>query len=506
MEAFDNYLYRPDPPEDAVVPAWEFGPDYVLPGHGRRLELERRHAVPRDDRIRFIEAPHLYLVRGPDGREHQVFSSVTTVAGSTSAPFDGPEVIEKMRTGGSQAWPRSGLCVDERTVPAVAMADGSGRLQPSRGILMLSRARDGSATTLAALDPRTVARLGLAGGTLAALTTALATARGGRRATGPVEYATFARALTEPEILQKWADDAAEASRRGTEGHFQAEQFLNGLRMHETPELAVCRQFIARFAVPAGARPYRTEWEIFTALPTEGGEGIAGSVDVVLRYPDGALAIVDWKRSPKLLSKLWGFGGRPAGMLPPLDHLDDCSGAVYALQLNIYAYILETYYGERVRSMTLCSIHPDKPYSTDVPRLALETAYLMAVERLRAATHEAARRAADPGDETPLLCQLTGALRTHAMMHPGTRLQVQHGALYSEGVDPAGYVVDEPARRRVLDAVLRADAPMERAAVDAAAEALAAGRIHWREMMPKPGLTDCLGSDIAPASKRVRIE
>ena len=62
-------------------------------------------------------------------------------------------------------------------------------------------------------------------------------------------------------------------------------------------------------------------------------------------------------------------------MLPPLQHLADCSYHHYCLQLNIYMFILESpAYGFRVSRMMLGIVHPDKdgPACLELPRLERE--------------------------------------------------------------------------------------------------------------------------------------
>ena len=493
-EFHQGFLYDPLPDNpQAAPPHTDFAPGrYTLPGHDRRLVLQTLHAHPRDARIRFVEAPHLYLIKHVDRPgEHQVYVSVTGVAGAGAAPFDAVAIIAKMRDphACAERWPRSGYVVDERAVPPEAMRDGTGTLANNRGIMEMGR-RFGKRFTWASMDAKAVRAAGLAGATLTQLREALSTRRARVQLAEPLEYATFERPLTPDEIQEEWRRNSKDASDRGTEGHFQAEQFMNGLSMHPSPELGVCLDFCRRHVLPTGARPYRTEWEIFTDLAPQGGEAIAGSVDLVVRYPDGQLGIIDWKRSPKLLEHMWDHFGHTRDA--PLDHLDDCDGVKYALQLNIYAYILEKYYGFQVASLTLCSIHPDAPYATDVPRLPLETAYLMALHRRRAAAHHALAQ------QPELLCDLSGELRTHPMHDPATGRSVQHGALYAVDraadveVDPSAFVPDEPARRALELQVMRTATPAADAELERCAEALAAGRVPWRALMPKPGLVDCM--------------
>jgi hypothetical protein len=497
MSEFESFCYPPIADfTEAAKPATSFGAgEYSLPGHDRKLVLEHKFNHTRDSGIRFIEKPHLYMVRQPDGGEHQIFNSVTSVAHTGSAPFDCVTIIQGMQKPSSafkQRWPRCGYCTDEVTIPAEAITDGTGIISKGRGIMMVSVV-DGKLFTHASMDSRAVNSAGLGGGTIRQLQVALEQNRCRKQTCGLVRYVTFKRALKFEEITEKWRLDADEASARGTEGHFQAELFMNGLKMHESLELNVCLDFVRRHLLPTGARPYRTEWEIYTDLAGDGGEAISGSVDLIVKYPNGSLGIIDWKRSKDLLGGMWGFGNG-SGRMPPLDHLDDCHGVGYALQLNIYAYIVERYYGFKVESLTLCSIHPDRPYSTDVPRLPLETAYLMALERRKAAKHFALR------DRSELLCQLTRAVRTHPMIHPETRHVVQHGSLYSHDVPERDeYVVDESAVRALEMAMLEIDTPDQDAEVAAAVSALQAGRVSWRELVPKPGLIDCMRNPITRA-------
>jgi hypothetical protein len=65
---------------------------------------------------------------------------------------------------------------------------------------------------------------------------------------------------------------------------------------------------------------------------------------------------MDWKRSKSLPFSL--DNGYKSG-LPPIDHLPDCDGVKYGLQLNLYDYILRTYYGIAVKKLFLVAFHPN---------------------------------------------------------------------------------------------------------------------------------------------------
>jgi hypothetical protein len=478
-------LYPPLPGTHAgEPPKTEFGAGYAAPDDSRVLVLETLHAHERDPRIKFYEAPHLYVVT-TDGTPHQVVKSVTKVAGTCSMPFDALGIIEGMKkpkSSNPQAWPRYGYCVDE------APLDEAAPFPKTRGIAAWSIDQWGKPFTHASIDSRAVSAAGLIGapGSTVQAVLRLTLAKLRRPPSGPVNYTTFKRALTDDEIQAKWAAGARDASNRGTEAHFWAEQYLNGLALEPQPELALCQRFCAQHLLPAGARPYRTEWRIFTDMAVE---GICGSVDLVVEFPDGSLGVVDWKRSTKLLGGMWcAFGNKT--MLAPLDHLDECDGAKYSLQLNIYAYILETYYGKRVSSLTLVSLHPEQPYATDCPRMPLETAYLMAVQRRATAACRVLREEhVDLSDGPRVLCELSGAVRTNAKIIVATGQRVQHGAALELGCELAD---DPEGQRAVMAAIQAAKTPVEDEWLDQVSARLAAERVPWREMMPKPGLIHCL--------------
>ena len=74
-------------------------------------------------------------------------------------------------------------------------------------------------------------------------------------------------------------------------------------------------------------------------------------------------------------------------MLPPLDHVPDCAGWHYRLQLNIYRYIVEKYYGFEVAMMLVVCTHPDqqlRPFIDHVPRLDKEIEVVMSLRRDKA--------------------------------------------------------------------------------------------------------------------------
>ena len=185
---------------------------------------------------------------------------------------------------------------------------------------------------------------------------------------------------TDEEIMKEWSDNGKEASSAGTAMHFAIEQFMHGA--HEEIDPAVMNtpewKYFMKFWKECGddLEPYRSEWEVFTdaldlpasqhrevftgALDSPASERkikLCGSIDMVYRRKsDGKFVIYDWKRSKEIKSdNPFGSG------LAPLDHLPDTNYWHYTLQLNVYKWILEQYYGLEVADLYLVILHPDQP-------------------------------------------------------------------------------------------------------------------------------------------------
>ena len=175
------------------------------------------------------------------------------------------------------------------------------------------------------------------------------------------------------EILKKWEEKRRDAAEKGTWLHEKIEDFYNEKYYEEYPiEFSFFKKFHDKY--PA-LTPYRTEWRIFDASVS-----IAGTVDMVYKKNNGDVFIFDWKRSTKLvdqqgklLLKDFKYG------LDGLSHVEDNSFNRYALQQNIYKYILESNYSVKVSSMNLLVLHPDyKDFiHLSVPEMQREAKYLI---------------------------------------------------------------------------------------------------------------------------------
>lgn len=425
------------------APPADFGAGYVLPTHTEK-PLQRLNPHPIDARHVFYEQPHIYTLDGVP-----TSLSVTGLAHSCEEGFDPDKGISMMRSSRSQAWPRLDYVHNARDIDDV--------VEWSNDFGLLSVNADGK--TMAALPPRSMS----AGASREDALVVLETSRiKGKRDLTDRIYA-FDAVLTDDEIKEKWRANGERASHMGTEAHYLAECFFNGVpfRWWE-PDVQILYDFCRTYLVPRGIVGYRTEWEIVCK-----DADLSGSIDLLVKQDD-TLHIIDHKRSDKLQDSLRGY----SKMKAPLDHLDDCKGAAYALQLSIYQYILERDYGVKIGDRILLSLHADKPFSTAVPYLREEVDYLM-TERFRLV--KARRRVAMAGDApVEFRCVLSGAPTVDAV-------KVEEGYAMERAAIVRGkpFEVAQDVRDRFDRAVANAmrDEP-----------ALPVDKVPWWKRMPKQGL------------------
>ena len=154
--------------------------------------------------------------------------------------------------------------------------------------------------------------------------------------------------MTAEEILKSWDDNRDAASSAGTQTHYNIECFYNGMDMKdESIEFKYFKEFVRDHP---HLEAYRTEWCVFYEEIK-----VSGSIDMVFRDKNtGEYLIYDWKRSKEIKTSNTFQSG-----LGPMSHLPDCNYWHYSLQLNVYRWILESYYGLDVADMYLVIMHPD---------------------------------------------------------------------------------------------------------------------------------------------------
>ena len=174
-------------------------------------------------------------------------------------------------------------------------------------------------------------------------------------------------------LLEQWELKRTESSQKGLILHELIEKYYNKESFGNTPqEFNYFLEFISKYPK---LKPYRTEWRVYNDELT-----LAGTIDMVYEKDNGELFLFDWKRSTKIVNN--------AGLLiqsdfkygfDQLSHVADNSFNKYALQQNLYKYILEEYYGKKISSMNLLVLHPNYHtfFHVPIPEMKKETEFLI---------------------------------------------------------------------------------------------------------------------------------
>lgn len=154
---------------------------------------------------------------------------------------------------------------------------------------------------------------------------------------------------TVEEIKNIWKKNAEDASNKGNKLHQDIEAFYNDVKFdNDSIEFNFFISLNDR--LKGKFQPYRTEWTIFDEEIK-----LAGSVDMCYTDKANNFYLFDWKRSKQIKKKNNYRKGKY-----PLSHIDDANYWYYALQLNMYKYILEKNYIQAISSLFLVRLHPDQ--------------------------------------------------------------------------------------------------------------------------------------------------
>lgn len=418
-----------------------FEDGYVLPEHCEK-PLQKLHNHDLDARLVFYEKPHIYTFDGVP-----TSASVTALAHQFEKPFVAAEAIKMMKWSRSQKWPRREYVHDARLLAEREWTS-------SLGALLV-----GGGKTLAVVHPNTFRADATASNVREMLRMTANT-----DADEDEELYTYTREMEPSEISEMWSRKGRIASHKGTEAHYMAECFFNGLPVRfDDPEMSVLVGFVREHMVPRGIVAYNTEKEIVCK-----DADVAGSIDLIVWDASSAVYhIVDHKRSDKLMRDLRGYGK----MTNAFSHLDDCKGAAYALQTSIYQYILERDYNMPIGDRILLSLHPDQPAVTSVPYMRAEVEFIMQ-NRMALVC---ARREVAAEDPARFTCSLTGAPAVDAVRLSDGRVAMEKAAI----VQGQTY---EPATdtRKAFEAAVQArrvDVPLKKEQC-----------MSWRRRMPEGGI------------------
>ena len=180
--------------------------------------------------------------------------------------------------------------------------------------------------------------------------------------------------VSDAEILARWNLSGRVASARGTLLHKHAESMMNGVPVQQphSPEFQQAQLIFDHVTQEMGLKPFRAEVCLFSPKLR-----CAGQADALFQDAVGHIILGDWKRVKDLK-----YENRYAPLRYPLGHLDDCSWSLYALQLSMYAWFLESECGVTVAALLLFLVHPERqaPEIVRVPYLRAEIAVLVEYE------------------------------------------------------------------------------------------------------------------------------
>lgn len=170
--------------------------------------------------------------------------------------------------------------------------------------------------------------------------------------------------LSQCKVLEDFDCKGVESREVGTFLHSQIEAFFlnnplsmntqfnyNGNYIKITKNIAIDKEisYFKNFIKENSIKPFRTEWHIYDPILK-----IAGTIDLLCRNGKH-FDIYDWKRSKKVSPNATAFKNGING----LEHLPDISFNHYALQQNLYKYILEKNYNVFVENMYIVVLHPN---------------------------------------------------------------------------------------------------------------------------------------------------
>lgn len=160
--------------------------------------------------------------------------------------------------------------------------------------------------------------------------------------------------MTAEQIKAQWSASGKDASEAGTAMHLGIEMHHNDAEHLIEPAVKETKEwkYFENYWKDCGDDlvPFRTEWEVWSEE-----HKLAGSIDMIYyRKSDGKYVIYDWKRSREIKTQNDyenGYG--------PVKHLPNTNYWHYTLQLNVYKWFLETFYGLEIADLYLVILHPE---------------------------------------------------------------------------------------------------------------------------------------------------
>ena len=144
--------------------------------------------------------------------------------------------------------------------------------------------------------------------------------------------------MTVEDVLQLWKD----AADHGTVVHEQIENYILNQSPLTEPKAIHGVNWLKKFRM-------KSNFDIYTEVIIYSEElQICGTIDLLLFDKNrNEYIIMDWKTSKAIGTKAYG---NKKGSVPASENIDDTKYNHYALQLSLYRYLLEHYYGFNISS------------------------------------------------------------------------------------------------------------------------------------------------------------
>ena len=154
--------------------------------------------------------------------------------------------------------------------------------------------------------------------------------------------------MTIDELLSQWTD----ARDHGTKVHNEIEDYLLDNKTPSEPKALLGIQWLNKH-IDDNKHQLFSEKIIYSKELK-----IAGSVDLIIKNSQtNDYTIVDWKTNKKITTN--SFKNK-MGTHPITCDIEDCKYNLYALQLSLYRYLLEEYYGINIGRQLIVHLKNDK--------------------------------------------------------------------------------------------------------------------------------------------------
>ena len=160
---------------------------------------------------------------------------------------------------------------------------------------------------------------------------------------------------TVESLIAEW--DAAR--QHGTDVHQEIEDWINDSVDPKEPKAIAGKNWLNSYRM-------KTDMDILSEVIVYSKElRIAGTVDILAKdRVTGEYELIDWKTSKRIDTV--SFKGK-VGTSPVTRNVQDCNFNHYALQLSLYRYLLEEYYGITVNKLLIAQLQDDRAHGYVAP-------------------------------------------------------------------------------------------------------------------------------------------